>query len=245
MQPASKRAVSRGFTLIELLVVIAIIAIIAAILFPVFAQAREKARQTTCTSNLRQLGMAFLQYTQDYDETLPGSYNGDYGIDVNKTHIGGWIYYSQFVEDDPTAKDFDPTLGTIYPYVKSTQVYVCPDDSEGMITGDSYAVNSCVDHPSDPTTMLATGKPLAAIATPSGTMLLSEEAETDTGDSTNDGYLNLNFGGEGDSLASRHHNGVEVSFVDGHVKWYPTDAVHPAGLQTGVPGEVAGVTVCP
>ena len=61
----------RGFTLIELLVVIAIIAILAAILFPVFAKAREKARQTSCLSNLKQLGLSFLMYAQDYDELLP------------------------------------------------------------------------------------------------------------------------------------------------------------------------------
>ena len=65
------RAAYRGFTLIELLVVIAIIAILAAILFPVFAQARNKARQTACLSNLKQLGTGFAMYTQDYDETMP------------------------------------------------------------------------------------------------------------------------------------------------------------------------------
>jgi prepilin-type N-terminal cleavage/methylation domain-containing protein len=67
---------TRGFTLIELLVVIAIIAILAAILFPVFARAREKARQTSCLSNVKQLTLGILMYAQDYDERLPFGYNG-------------------------------------------------------------------------------------------------------------------------------------------------------------------------
>jgi len=96
----------RGFTLIELLVVIAIIAILAAILFPVFAKVREKARQTTCLSNLKQIGLAFTQYNQDNDESFPfGSFYGTLGQ--------GWA-------------------GTIYPYVKSTGAFKCPDDSTGI-----------------------------------------------------------------------------------------------------------------
>jgi len=90
----------KAFTLIELLVVIAIIAILAAVLFPVFAKAREKARQTSCINNCKQLGLAFMQYVQDNDEKLPSSNN--YGSD--------WAIH-------------------IYPYVKSSGVYACPDDS--------------------------------------------------------------------------------------------------------------------
>src|ERR687883_602422 len=73
MSPCSRRR--DAFTLIELLVVIAIIAILAAILFPVFAQARAKARQTACLSNLKQIGTGLMMYTQDYDETYPGTFN--------------------------------------------------------------------------------------------------------------------------------------------------------------------------
>src|SRR3978361_1344117 len=97
---------SRGFTLIELLVVIAIIAILAAILFPVFAKAREKARQSTCASNLKQLGLAMLQYTQDYDEAvIPSCFNwgGAFG-EVAPLDIENWT-----------------TM--VYPYAKSTGVY--------------------------------------------------------------------------------------------------------------------------
>jgi len=93
----------KGFTLIELLVVIAIIAILAAILFPVFAKVREKARQTSCLSNEKQLGLGFAQYTQDNDETMPYDTSGGYFDEQ------GWA-------------------GELYPYVKSSGVFTCPDD---------------------------------------------------------------------------------------------------------------------
>src|SRR5579859_3254993 len=96
-----------GFTLIELLVVIAIIAILAAILFPVFAQARESARRTSCLSNMKQLGLAFLQYQQDYDESMPVPY--------------------YFIFNPPTMGAQGGWGGGIYPYVKSSGVYACPD----------------------------------------------------------------------------------------------------------------------
>src|SRR5476649_1368440 len=84
-----------GFTLIELLVVIAIIAILAAILFPVFAQAREQARKTTCISNLKQLSLAYLMYVQDYDEIFPRRDNGDGpnpGVDPTPGDSNGLVY---------------------------------------------------------------------------------------------------------------------------------------------------------
>ncbi|MFN3653609.1 MAG: DUF1559 domain-containing protein [Armatimonadota bacterium] len=100
----------RGFTLIELLVVIAIIAILAAILFPVFAQAREAARKASCSSNLKQIGMALLMYVQDYDEVYPNRRSGD-AANPNGTDTLSWR-----------------TL--IHPYMKNTQILTCPSNPD-------------------------------------------------------------------------------------------------------------------
>src|SRR5215211_849005 len=100
-----------GFTLIELLVVIAIIALLAAILFPAFSRAREMAGRSACASNMRQLGLGFAQYTQDYDENLPRFSMSSNGYLGSMGWSGG---------DGPRWAD------EVFPYVKSTQIFDCP-----------------------------------------------------------------------------------------------------------------------
>jgi prepilin-type N-terminal cleavage/methylation domain-containing protein/prepilin-type processing-associated H-X9-DG protein len=123
--PLTARAPSpgkdRAFTLIELLVVIAIIAILAAILFPVFAQAREQARKTSCLSNSKQLGLAVMMYVQDYDETYPW---GAFGPDLD--HVDAW-----------------PDL--VFPYVKNDPVYNCPSASPAANAGAWWEVGNDPD----------------------------------------------------------------------------------------------------
>ena len=105
----------QAFTLIELLVVIAIIAILAAILFPVFARARENARRSSCLSNLKQIGLGVMQYTQDYDEKYPCRY---------------------------MASETFSWRRNIFPYVKSTQVFACPSNvNNGNFARDSDVTN--------------------------------------------------------------------------------------------------------
>jgi prepilin-type N-terminal cleavage/methylation domain-containing protein/prepilin-type processing-associated H-X9-DG protein len=114
-RPTSQRA----FTLIELLVVIAIIAILAAILFPVFAQAREKARQTSCLSNVKQMGLAIMMYAQDYDEILPQT--GWQGPCTNPTTLAAGDAWWSGVHAFPTASA---------PYIKNWQIFQCPSDPD-------------------------------------------------------------------------------------------------------------------
>lgn len=185
----------RGFTLIELLVVIAIIAILAAILFPVFARAREKARQSSCSSNLKQLGLGILMYAQDYDETLPA-------------HCAGWG--SMF------------WLYSTVPYVKNKQITECPSLARGDDVGGqgfrSYGYNfelsgakmGRVQFPaelimladstvcSDPYNTTACGCCYIAPAPRSGCCA-----------------QNAPWG----RMSGRHNSGANHTFMDGHVKW--------------------------
>jgi len=191
-----------GFTLIELLVVIAIIAILAAILFPVFAKAREKARQTSCLSNLKQIGLGFLMYAQDYDETLFGS----------RGVLGGYA-------------------GAITPYVKNTQIFKCPSTNYSRYYGGTGCA-VCGNLGAAPLPGAYFGGYTYVNSTPTwgclGSTAAAKLGSYDTPSSfpliydgtclqnTNpaSGSRNANF--------IAHNEGLNNCYLDGHAKWLKT-----------------------
>jgi|LSQX01.1.fsa_nt_gb prepilin-type N-terminal cleavage/methylation domain-containing protein/prepilin-type processing-associated H-X9-DG protein len=208
---------TNGFTLIELLVVIAIIAILAAILFPVFARAREKARQSACSSNVKQLQLGVLMYAQDYDERLPNEATGNAAGDTT------W-------------------RAMIYPYVKNAQLFVCPSHTPAAPVFDgrwddqitysaSYAINDWHQGTTDPNVIGASpprNQPLAAIQNPSKTVFLLESTgRADDICPSSQASHGLQFT---NAAGTRHNGGANYSFVDGHVKWLkPTDLCPATG----------------
>jgi prepilin-type N-terminal cleavage/methylation domain-containing protein/prepilin-type processing-associated H-X9-DG protein len=203
----------RGFTLIELLVVIAIIAILAAILFPVFAKAREKARQSSCLSNCKQLGLAFMQYCQDYDEMIP--LVAHYGT---ASPYGGYSYICY--------------PGLLNPYVKNTQVWRCPSRG-GAGTAEMYIMGpyphygyGCslyrATRPHEWTSGFCntTWSSLGSMQTPATHVVFAEASNNGVTDTTYGG-LRSRPGALGDNHynAFPHNEGRNIVFADGHAKW--------------------------
>jgi len=245
----NEKLTKNGFTLIELLVVIAIISILAAILFPVFARARENARRASCMSNLKQMGLAMMQYTQDYDESYPYAQssgmganpaggNWSLGTDSNGFYVWGW---SQI----------------LYPYHKSLEIMVCPSgvpdyqlSVRGPIRGQ-YGANRLLLVLPTPTGTPPVTPPstkLSSVQSPSGTYAFMDAGQYTispglaTPSSTTAQYGNYlpgigNYGSTcapgsasydnlvSDCQSGRHFGGVNVAFADGHVKWLKDDAL--------------------
>jgi prepilin-type N-terminal cleavage/methylation domain-containing protein/prepilin-type processing-associated H-X9-DG protein len=204
-----------GFTLIELLVVIAIIAILAAILFPVFARARENARRASCMSNEKQIGIAVMQYLQDYDERYMHQHENEGGSDP----IPDYFWYQP-----------------LQPYIKSDQVFRCPSDTENPRTAESdYVINGFFAHDS-------------------ASSQFSNIAEQIMASERHNGVDDIDYhpwGAGGDINAApdpaefddhidktRHFDGANYLFGDGHVKWMRWeattanigDSTHGAGM---------------
>lgn len=209
----------QGFTLIELLVVIAIIAILAAILFPVFARAREKARQSSCLSNVKQQMTSIVMYAQDYDENMPLTYTrvGSYFMPMGGLHSSGYL----------------PWIVSVMPYVKNTQVFTCPSES--------YSWDGGVDDSSDAETEYGlvsygfnencSAVGVGKFAFVSETMAICDKGDTGTYFiDTRSGLDDRN--GRNDVALKRHNEGCNIGFADGHGKWFK-DTNIPENLYDG------------
>ncbi|RYX83479.1 DUF1559 domain-containing protein [bacterium] len=226
---------SKAFTLIELLVVIAIIAILAAILFPVFAQARERARRASCLSNMKQLGMALQMYVDDYDNLVPpreytiaGDANYDYQLFVGGKRKKG--------TSGATAVWY-PEFGLLQPYIKSVQVTTCPSSTDlnirqpyeisapGQPQGYGYNQSYLFPGTNPPPNTVAIEKPSETVfLTDSAYALNASTLQTWTGNwAPSVGYPTVH---------GRHQGFANIAWADGHAKalrvTYRTTADFPA-----------------
>ncbi len=242
----------KAFTLIELLVVIAIIAILASILFPVFARARENARRTSCMSNLKQMGLGVMQYVQDYD----GFYPAVQRYNTEGDSAAGYTYWFG-------------ASGSLGPYVKSQQIFICPSSSQGYGPADaSYAIS----HPSYPMSgnyggnqllmrvYNATNQPyinIASVVSTATTYMIMDNGAYQaypsiavaSGASYNYtpgmGAIGVSQGTISDRYVSdfqngRHFGGINMAFADGHAKWLKAQTIYTQAKKLTDAGWIIG-----
>ena len=210
----------KGFTLIELLVVIAIIALLAAILFPVFARARENARRASCQSNLKQIALGVTQYVQDYDEKLPFVEIGGGTTGVTFSNYLVWV-------------------DVLQPYMKSVQIFRCPSTTKNTTPGDpagrpavgggnmSYGAASNTSAATYAFTFDSSMAPssLPQFTNTAETILVGDRADQPVSTYAYGYFLNPG-GNAGVAPGSHHLEGGNVAFVDGHVKWLRPEKVN-------------------
>jgi prepilin-type N-terminal cleavage/methylation domain-containing protein/prepilin-type processing-associated H-X9-DG protein len=234
-QPQGFPSKHQGFTLIELLIVIAIIAILTTILFPVFGRARENARRSSCMSNLKQIGLGWMQYSDDYDQR---------NLPISVTNVNGL---------SASGTDFFSSRACLEPYIKNTQIWVCPSEGQSNIdttTGSSYSYNWCVGstcatRAAGNFTMTSPIKAAASIELPAQVPAFTESAPTGRlyysngfaletlssgpvlvgrqayvrSQNGNTGTASWTSCGQGYPKMSAHFGGANFMFADGHVKW--------------------------
>jgi prepilin-type N-terminal cleavage/methylation domain-containing protein/prepilin-type processing-associated H-X9-DG protein len=223
----------KGFTLIELLVVIAIIAILAAILFPVFARARENARRSSCQSNLKQIGLGAFQYTQDYDEKFPlwfADKDGTAGQNMVTTGAGAANVDTGWAE-------------LIQPYLRSTQIFQCPSETNPPAAAGSNSTGYS-DYMGNFYWINAYGGMVGMVA-PAQTVMIVDWLSATSASSFAANY-NWSDGMPADTGQTdqyrRHLGGDNFLFADGHVKWLKPESVRSANTYSCGAGNTGSPT---